>query len=99
MTVGFHNPSNKEPSNEEERVGNGRRRKGIASLGVPGREDRHIHLPELDTRVELIQASIPIGLEAVNEVLQPEVCQLAGHCHLPHLRAALQSSRTGAARR
>jgi transposase-like protein len=33
---------------------------------------------DLDTRVELIQALIPIGLEAVNEVLQREVCQLAG---------------------
>ncbi len=46
-------------------VGNGRRRKGVASAGVAGREDRHIDLPEVDTRVELIQALIPIGLEAV----------------------------------
>ncbi len=59
-------------------VRNGRRRKGLASTGVSNREDRHIHLPELDTRVELIQALIPIGLEAVNEVLKQEVSQLAG---------------------
>ncbi len=59
-------------------VGNGRRRKDVVSAGVAGREDRDAHLPEVDTRVELIQALIPIGLEAVNEVLQQEVCQLAG---------------------
>ena len=59
-------------------LGNGRRSKGVTSAVVPGREDRHMHLPEVDTRVELIQALIPIGLEAVNEVLQQEVCQLAG---------------------
>ncbi len=56
----------------------GRKGKGVASAGVPGREDRHTPVPEVDTRVELIQALIPIGLEAVNEVLQQEVCQLAG---------------------
>ena len=56
----------------------GRNGKGVASAGVPGCEDRHTPLPEVDTRVELIQALIPIGLEAVNEVLQQEVCQLAG---------------------
>ncbi len=59
-------------------VGNGRRRKGVPSAGVAGREDRQANLPEVDTRVELIQALIPIGLEAVNEVLQQEVCRLAG---------------------
>ncbi len=31
-----------------------------------------------DTRAEPIQALIPIGLEAVNVLLQQEVCQLAG---------------------
>ena len=46
--------------------------------GVASREGREVNLLELDTRVELIQALIPIGLEAVNEVLQQEVCQLAG---------------------
>ncbi len=35
-------------------------------------------LLELDARVELIQAVIPMGLEAVNELLQQEVSQLAG---------------------
>ncbi|MCH8851795.1 MAG: hypothetical protein IID41_03990 [Planctomycetes bacterium] len=56
----------------------GRNGKGVASAGVPGCEDRHTPLPEVDTRAELIQALIPIGLEAVNELLQQEVCQLAG---------------------
>ena len=32
----------------------------------------------LDTRVTTIQAWIPLGLKAVNEVLQEEVTQLAG---------------------
>ena len=48
-------------------VGNGRRRKRVEWASAAGREDWHTHLPELDTRVELIQALIPIGLEAVNE--------------------------------
>ena len=56
----------------------GRRGKGVGSAAVQGREGPEAHLPELDTRVELIQALIPIGLEAVNELLQKEVCQLAG---------------------
>ncbi len=56
----------------------GRKGKDVVWTSVPGREGRHTHLPEVDTRVELIQALIPIGLEAVNEVLQQEVCQLAG---------------------
>ncbi len=56
----------------------GRRGKGVESAGEAGCEGRETHLLELDTRVELIQALIPIGLEAVNEVLQREVCQLAG---------------------
>jgi transposase-like protein len=50
----------------------------VESAGVPSLEGRQTDLLELDTRVELIQALIPIGLEAVNEVLQREVCQLAG---------------------
>jgi transposase-like protein len=56
----------------------GRRGKGVESAGERGREGRAANLLELDTRVELIQALIPIGLEAVNEVLQQEVCQFAG---------------------
>ncbi len=56
----------------------GRRGKGVESAAVQGREGREANLLELDTRVELIQALIPIGLEAVNELLQQEVCQLAG---------------------
>ncbi len=56
----------------------GRTGKGVESAAAQGREGPEANLPELDTRVELIQALIPIGLEAVNEVLQREVCQLAG---------------------
>ena len=60
----------------------GRRGKGVKSAGLDRHESRLDRLaertPELDTRVELIQALIPIGLEAVNDLLQQEVCQLAG---------------------
>ena len=52
----------------------GRRGKGAQAKGA-GVETV---VAGLDTRVELIRALIPIGLEAVNEVLQQEVCQLAG---------------------
>ena len=34
--------------------------------------------PQLDARAELIQALIPIGLEAVNDLLQQEVVSLVG---------------------
>ncbi len=33
---------------------------------------------EIDARAELIQALIPIGLEAVNELLQQELVSLVG---------------------
>ena len=56
----------------------GRRGKGVESAAVQGREGREANLLELDPRVEMIQALIPIGLEAVNDVLQREVCRLAG---------------------
>ena len=56
----------------------GRRGKGVESAGEQGREGRQAAMPELDTRVELIQTLIPIGLEAVNDVLQQEVCRLVG---------------------
>ncbi len=38
-------------------------------MGGPELDGRQAGLPELDTRVELIQALIPIGLEAVHGVL------------------------------
>ena len=56
----------------------GRRSKGVESRGEHEDEGQPAILAELDTRAELIQALIPIGLEAVNELLQQEVCQLAG---------------------
>lgn len=56
----------------------GRGGKGAEAAGERGRQRQQANLLELDTRVELIQALIPIGLEAVNELLQQEVCQLAG---------------------
>ena len=60
----------------------GRKGKGVESVAVGGPEGRvsgeGTKLLPLDTRVELIQALIPIGLDAVNELLQQEVCRLAG---------------------
>ncbi len=56
----------------------GHRGKRVEPAGMPRSEGRAGNLPELDVRVELIQALIPIGLEAVNETLQQEVSQLAG---------------------
>jgi transposase-like protein len=56
----------------------GRRGKGCEMEGACDGRGGQAAVPQLDTRVELIQALIPIGLEAVNEVLQQEVCQLAG---------------------
>ena len=56
----------------------GRRGKRVESAKASEREGRTAKLPALDARVELIQAVIPIGLEAVGELLQQEVCQLAG---------------------
>lgn len=47
---------------------------GDAAVGVSEAVDP----PACDTRVELIQALIPLGLEAVNDVLQQEVTKLAG---------------------
>ncbi len=58
------------------RIGRGGKR--VESAGMSRSNGRHVDLLELDTRVELIQALIPIGLEAVNDVLQKEVCQLVG---------------------
>jgi len=47
----------------------------LRSSQVTGRGSE---LLELDSRVELIQALIPLGLEAVNDLLQQEVTALAG---------------------
>ena len=52
--------------------GKGRRRAAKTSRGVEQ------ELLGLDTRVAMIQALIPLGVKAVNEVLQEEVTQLAG---------------------
>ena len=56
----------------------GWRGKAVEAACVAGQGGRQANLLELNTRVELIQAWIPIGLEAVNEVLQQKACQLAG---------------------
>ena len=48
----------------------GRRGKGVECAGGPGREGLQAHPAAWDTRAELIQALIPIGLEAVNELFQ-----------------------------
>jgi len=46
---------------------------GVDSPALEGTDS-----PRIDTRVELIQALIPLGLKAVNDLLQQEVAQLAG---------------------
>jgi hypothetical protein len=38
----------------------------------------HLELTDLDTMIPLIQALIPLGLQAFAEVMQAEVAQLAG---------------------
>ncbi|HUU95591.1 MAG TPA: transposase [Phycisphaerae bacterium] len=50
--------------------GKGRRKAGATAAGAEA--------PAIDARAELIQALIPIGLEAVNELLQQEVVSLVG---------------------
>ena len=47
----------------------------------------------LETRLSLIQALIPIGLEAVSDVLQQEVGQLAGVRYEPACSRQAQSCR------
>ena len=54
------------------RVGRKGKRNGSAAVAVEA------ELNGLDARVELIQALIPLGLEAVQELLQQEVTALAG---------------------
>jgi len=57
------------------RVGRKSKRVGLA----PGRtQAAEAELTTLDSRVELIQALIPLGLEAVQELLEREVTALAG---------------------
>lgn len=56
-----------------------RKGKGVgAAIGDRRSRREASGLTELHTRVELIQPLTPIGLEAVDEVLQREVCQLPG---------------------
>lgn len=45
--------------------------------------DDHVDLEGIDARVEMIQALIPLGLEAVKEELLQEVAALAGERHMP----------------
>lgn len=53
--------------------------KSIVRIGPESkRTGRGEGMPELDTRVELIRALIPLGLEAVQETLEQEVTALAG---------------------
>ena len=52
----------------------------------------------LETRLSLIQALIPIGLEAVSDVLQQEVGQLAGVRYAPACSTCLQQAEAGARR-
>ena len=45
------------------------------------KEMRELEIGDLDSRIELVQALIPIGLKAVGEMLQVEVRQLAGETY------------------
>ncbi len=60
------------------RVGSKGKRGEASAAGVVGQ------VGELDSRVELIRALIPLGLEAVNELLQQEVTALAGPRYQRH---------------
>ena len=51
---------------------------GSGGVGVHSSDVVQGQVLALDARVELIQALIPLGLEAVNELLQEEVTALAG---------------------
>lgn len=57
------------------RIG-GRGKRGRRAVGGSGQVEGD--LLALDTRVAMIQALLPLGLKAVNDVLQEEVTQLAG---------------------
>ena len=65
----------------------------VLRIGTPSKGQTA--LPEeaaLDTRIALIQALIPLGLQAVQDVLQQEVAALAGpryarHDSAPHVVA------------
>ncbi len=53
----------------------------VIQVGRKGkREDREVLrvAEQIDSRVELIQALIPLGLDAVNDLLQQEVKALTG---------------------
>jgi len=54
------------------RIGSQGKQAGVAAAAAEA------ELDALDSRVELIQALLPLGLEAVNELLQQEVTTLAG---------------------
>jgi len=54
------------------------------SKGQASRPEAGAELLTLDSRVELIQALIPLGLEAVNDVLQQEVTALVGERYSRH---------------
>ena len=57
---------------KREKKGKGNCKKPICAPTNP------VGLEDLDTKVALIQALIPLGLEAVLEALEEEVTQLAG---------------------
>ena len=59
--------------------------KSVVRIGAKGKGGRKMPVtegtgdrPQIDARAELIGALIPIGLEAVNELLQQEVVSLVG---------------------
>ncbi len=59
-----------------------KRRRKSKRLGVAvDWSAKDFHTEQLDTKVELIRALIPLGLMAVQEMLEDEVCALAGACY------------------
>lgn len=53
--------------------------KGIKTKRIKSKQEVGMIAENLNSRVELIQALIPLGLEAVNDLLQKEVSQLVGN--------------------
>ncbi len=76
MMAGSKEPSDKQPCDAEygSSGSQGETLRGGGQAAAAARAE----LEALDSRVELIQALIPPGLEAVHELLQREVAALAG---------------------
>ena len=67
-------------------------------VGAAASAEMERRLLELDSRVEMIQALIPLGLKAVEELLQEEVTALAGARSIGAVRADLSAVRPSSGR-